>query len=80
MDPTITDIITPWQDKPELLERIAHRKIQPPVLILEPNPQWPIRFEQVKQLVRSVLGDLVLDIARMCDEWEHLNPGAHFNP
>ena len=64
MPATIAQILNPIEDNPELVERIAKRTIKPPITILEPNPEWPQRFEQVKERIQKALGPfLIVDIA-----------------
>lgn len=56
MAPTVAQILTPYEDNPELVERIASRTVQPPITIQEPNPEWPQRFEEVQERIRTALG------------------------
>ena len=60
---TIAQILTHSEDKAELVERIAFRTVKPPITIVEPNPEWPQRFAEVKKRIQKALGALVLDIA-----------------
>ncbi|MCJ1292772.1 hypothetical protein MMC34_004325 [Xylographa carneopallida] len=60
---TVAQILVPYEYRPELVERVAFRTIQPSITILEPNPEWPQRFAEVKERIRKALGALVLDIA-----------------
>jgi len=59
---SIAQILAPYEHKPELLQRIAFRTVEPPIAIVEPNPEWPKRFEEVKDRIRKSLGDLIVDI------------------
>ncbi|KAJ5388681.1 hypothetical protein N7509_011222 [Penicillium cosmopolitanum] len=63
MPPTVAQIIAPYEYQPEHVERIAFRTVQPPITILEPNPVWPQRFEEVKEQIQNALGDIIIDIA-----------------
>ncbi|CAI7626297.1 unnamed protein product [Penicillium pancosmium] len=63
MPPTVAQIIAPYEYQPENVERIAFRTVQPPITILEPNPVWPQRFEEVKERIQNALGEIVIDIA-----------------
>ncbi|MCJ1436695.1 hypothetical protein MMC27_006076 [Xylographa pallens] len=63
MPPTVAQILAPYEDKPELVERVAFRTVHPSITILEPNPEWPRRFEEVKERLQKALGALILDIA-----------------
>ncbi|KAK9365664.1 grpb/dephospho-CoA kinase [Lipomyces kononenkoae] len=63
MPATVAQILAPYEYKPELVERIASRTVTPPITIVEPNPEWPQRFEQVKERIQNALGPLILDIA-----------------
>jgi Uncharacterized conserved protein len=63
MPATVAQILAPYEYKPEQVERVAQRTIQPPITIVEPNPEWPQRFEEVKVRIQKALGALVLDIA-----------------
>lgn len=65
MPATIAEILEPYEDKPELVERIASRKVQPPIAIIEPNPEWPQRFEEVKERIEKALGPLILEVAHV---------------
>ncbi|KAJ5524370.1 hypothetical protein N7494_011020 [Penicillium frequentans] len=58
----VAQILEPFEDKPELVERIAFRTITPPITIVEPNPEWPQRFEEAKERIQKALGTLILDI------------------
>ncbi|OJJ75759.1 hypothetical protein ASPBRDRAFT_38067 [Aspergillus brasiliensis CBS 101740] len=63
MPPTIAQIITYYECQPELAERVASRIKEPPITIVEPNPEWPQRYEEAKQRIQNALGPLILDIA-----------------
>ncbi|KAL3449618.1 grpb/dephospho-CoA kinase [Aspergillus insuetus] len=63
MSPTVAQIIAPYECQPELVEHIASRIIEPSITIAEPNPEWPQRFEEVKERIQKALGASVLDIA-----------------
>ena len=63
MPATVAQILAPYEYKPELVERIASRTVKPPITILEPNPEWPQRFEEVKDRIQRALGAFILDIA-----------------
>ncbi|KGO78323.1 Uncharacterized protein family UPF0157 [Penicillium italicum] len=63
MPATVAQILAPYEYKPELVERVASRIVQPPITIVEPNPEWPKRFEEVKGRIQQALGALVMDIA-----------------
>lgn len=48
----VEDILHPVQDDPELVERIAERKVKRPELaIVEPDPRWPEHFETFKSRI-----------------------------
>jgi GrpB-like predicted nucleotidyltransferase (UPF0157 family) len=63
MPATVAQILTPYEYKPELVERVASRTVRPPITILDPNPEWPQRFEEVKERIQKALGTLIFDIA-----------------
>lgn len=63
MPVTVAQIIEPTEVKPELVERIAFRTVKPPIAIVEPNPEWPQRFEEAKERIQKALGAFMLDIA-----------------
>ncbi|RDW69570.1 hypothetical protein BP6252_08590 [Coleophoma cylindrospora] len=63
MPATVAQILAPCEDNPELVERIASRKVEPSITILEPNPEWPQRFEEVKERIQNALGAFILEIA-----------------
>ena len=52
-----------YEHKPELVERVAFRTVQPPIVICAPNPEWPQRFEEVKERIQTALGAFIVDIA-----------------
>jgi GrpB-like predicted nucleotidyltransferase (UPF0157 family) len=63
MPATVAQILTHLELNPALAERIAFRTVLPSITILEPNPEWPQRFEEVKERIQKALGPLILDIA-----------------
>lgn len=63
MPATVAQILAPYEYQPELVERVASRTITPPITIIDPNPEWPQRFEEVKERIQKALGVLILDIA-----------------
>ncbi|KAJ5185795.1 hypothetical protein N7491_006334 [Penicillium cf. griseofulvum] len=63
MPVTVAQILEPYEYKPEQVQHISSRTVQPPITILEPNLEWPQRFEEVKERIQKSLGALVLDIA-----------------
>ncbi|KAJ5298538.1 Telomere end binding protein [Penicillium atrosanguineum] len=65
MPATVAQILEPYEEKPKLVERIAFRTVSPSIAIVEPNPEWPQRFEQAKKRIQNALGDLILDIAHV---------------
>jgi len=65
MPATIAQILAPYEYKPELVERIAFRTIKLPITILEPKPEWPQRFEEVKERIQKALGALIVEIAHV---------------
>ncbi|PYH88376.1 UPF0157-domain-containing protein [Aspergillus ellipticus CBS 707.79] len=63
MPATIEQILAPYSDEPERVERIAPRVIDPPITIHEPSPEWPHRFTEIKARIQNALGAFILDIA-----------------
>ena len=63
MAPTVEQILAPYDFKPELVERIASRTTHPPITIIEPSPEWPQRFDEVKVRIQKAIGAVVLVIA-----------------
>lgn len=63
MAPTVEQILAPYEYKPELVERIAFRTVNPSITMVEPNPEWPQRFAEVKERIEKALGSQILDIA-----------------
>ena len=63
MPATVAQILAPYEYKPELVERIAFRTVQPPIIIIEPNPVWAHRFSEVAARIQKSLGDLIIEIA-----------------
>jgi GrpB-like predicted nucleotidyltransferase (UPF0157 family) len=47
---------------PSLVERIAHRKHQLPITIVEPDPSWPEHFARAKARIESALGDTAVSV------------------
>lgn len=60
--PTVAQILAPYEYKPEQVERVSQRTVQPPITIVEPNPEWPQRFSEVKARIQKALGAMVLDV------------------
>lgn len=49
-------VLTPVEDQPELVQRVATRKVKGPGLaILPPNPQWFDHFETLKARIEGAL-------------------------
>lgn len=65
MPATVEQIITPYVFRRELVDRVAKRTVLPPITIVEPNPEWPLRFQEVKERIHKALGSLILDIAHV---------------
>ncbi|KXG45517.1 Uncharacterized protein family UPF0157 [Penicillium griseofulvum] len=63
MPVTVAQILAPYVYKPEQVQHVALRTVQPPITIIEPKLEWPQRFEEVKERIQKSLGTLVLDIA-----------------
>lgn len=51
----ISAILHPFSDNPDLVERIAHRRVLAPVTIVEPDPAWPSHFQFFKARIESAL-------------------------
>lgn len=62
MPASVEQILTHYEDNPELVERIAFRLVKASIAIIEPSPEWPRRFEEVKGRIQRALGDVILDI------------------
>jgi GrpB-like predicted nucleotidyltransferase (UPF0157 family) len=60
---TVAQILAPYEYKPELVEHVGSRTIQPPITIIETSPKWPQRFKEVDERIRKALGALILNIA-----------------
>ena len=65
MPATVAQILAFYEYNPEHVERVASRTVKPSIDILEPNPEWPQRFEEVKVRIQKALGALVLDVAHI---------------
>jgi GrpB-like predicted nucleotidyltransferase (UPF0157 family) len=63
MPVTVSQILVPYKYRPELVERVSPRIVQPPITIVEPRAEWPQRFKEVEEGVRKALGTLILDIS-----------------
>ncbi|GJN76521.1 hypothetical protein PLIIFM63780_000005 [Purpureocillium lilacinum] len=50
---------------PELVERIAVRKFQPPVAIVEADPSWAAHFAAAKARIEAALGDTAVSVAHV---------------
>lgn len=58
----IEHILHPIKDDPELVQRIAHRKVPGPKLaIVEPDPQWPDHFQTFKTRILAAFDQDALD-------------------
>lgn len=51
-------IVQEFEDQPDLVERIAHRKVKAPELAIEePNPKWLEYFQEFKSRITSAFGE-----------------------
>lgn len=65
MAPTVAEILAHYEDDEALVERISHRAVKPPIAIVDPNPEWPKRYEEAKQRIQKALGEVALDIVHV---------------
>lgn len=63
MPVTVEQLLMLQEFNPESMERIAFRTVKPPITIVEPNPEWPQRYEEVKERIQKALGPFILDIS-----------------
>lgn len=61
----VKDIITATHFDPNDAERIAFRRIKNKIEIVEPNPQWPAAYEELKQRIVSALGSTIVEISHV---------------
>ena len=59
---TPEDIIKHYVDDGSSLERVNHRKSKLKMAIVEPNPNWPQRFQDTKARIESAVGQTALGI------------------
>lgn len=59
---TPEDIVRRYVDDGSSLERVNHRKFNPKITIVEPNPEWPQRFLDTKARIEAALGSTALAI------------------
>ncbi|UNI13246.1 hypothetical protein JDV02_000004 [Purpureocillium takamizusanense] len=50
---------------PELVERIAERKFQPPVAMVEADPSWARHFAEAKARIEDALGATAVSVAHV---------------
>lgn len=55
MAPSVESILKDSEFRPELLQRIAQRKAQPPLAIVPSDPSWPADFEHFRSLIAAAL-------------------------
>lgn len=51
-----------YVDDGSSVERVNHRKSKLKIAIVEPNPEWPQRFQDTKARIESVLGPIAMGI------------------
>lgn len=52
---SIEAILAHYEYDPSQVERIAASKVNYPLEIVEPNPQWPVEFQNVKSQIETAL-------------------------
>jgi GrpB-like predicted nucleotidyltransferase (UPF0157 family) len=62
---TPKDITSFYNHDEALVQRIAHRPVKNPVLLVDPDPTWPQHFTRLKSLIQSVLGSKALAITHV---------------
>ncbi|KAH0010879.1 hypothetical protein KCU78_g10215, partial [Aureobasidium melanogenum] len=62
MSPPIAEILKDSQDQPELVQRIAFRKSQPPLEVVAYNPSWPKMFLEMKERITTALGETAVAV------------------
>jgi GrpB-like predicted nucleotidyltransferase (UPF0157 family) len=55
MPPSIESILKDSEFRPDLLQRVAFRKAQPPLAIVPSDPSWPADFEHFRSLIAAAL-------------------------
>lgn len=56
MEPDIEAILGDYEFNPDLVDRIAARKIPHPIEIVDPDPAWPQLFQDFKARILAALG------------------------
>ncbi|KAH7318217.1 grpb/dephospho-CoA kinase [Stachybotrys elegans] len=65
MEPSREDIVKHYVYDPDLVQRVAYRKVQTPLDIVDPDPTWPEQFEQLKARIESAIGPTMVSIAHV---------------
>ncbi|KAF4456695.1 hypothetical protein F53441_1251 [Fusarium austroafricanum] len=65
MTPSIEELLKDFDFQPELVERVAHRKVKHTIAIVEPDPTWPDHFARAKARIESALGDTAVLISHV---------------
>ncbi|EFQ36385.1 hypothetical protein CGRA01v4_13742 [Colletotrichum graminicola] len=59
---SVEDILKNYEYDPSIVQRIATRKVNLPLAIEPPNPEWPAQFEKIKSLIDGALGPVALSV------------------
>jgi GrpB-like predicted nucleotidyltransferase (UPF0157 family) len=59
---TPEDIVKRYVDDGSSTQRVAHRKSKLKMAVIDPNPEWPHRFQAVKKRVEDAIGSTAVAI------------------
>lgn len=62
MAPSIEEILKDSEYQPELVQRIAFRESEAPVVVVAPNAEWAEVFSSLKARIVAALGDTAVDV------------------
>ena len=55
--PSVESILMDYVYKPELIEKVSHRKTPVSLKVADPDPSWPQQYQVIKARIISALGD-----------------------
>ncbi|KAF7552022.1 hypothetical protein G7046_g7554 [Stylonectria norvegica] len=65
MAPSVEALLKDTQYDPNLTQRVARRKYKPSLVIVDPDPSWPLQFEQLKARIEAAVGPAIVSVAHV---------------
>ncbi|KAI5461634.1 grpb/dephospho-CoA kinase [Mariannaea sp. PMI_226] len=62
MAPSVEALLEDYEYDPTALERVAFRRVKPPLVIVEPDVSWPHNFDLFKARIQSAIGPVVVAV------------------